>query len=118
MSGATSSAFEGNIINHLLRASCSRNIPDSFHQKLNAIMPKSIFPDSAANSQMKTPQSHSSAAENFLNLTLFMMSNNFFQSKSDFNTDAYNWIKRISNKKLFEYFLSFGGPTADLLPCD
>ena len=43
------------------------------------------------------------------------MSNNFFQSKSDFNTDAYNWIKRISNEKLFEYFLSFGGPTVEAL---
>jgi ankyrin repeat protein len=115
ISGATSSALEGNIIDQLLYASRGQNTSDSFHQKLKAIMPKSIFPDSAANLQMTTPQSHSSAAENFLNLTLFMMSNNFFQSKSDFNTDAYNWIKRISNKKLFEYFLSFGGPTAEAL---
>ena len=78
-------------------------------------MPNSIFSDSAANSQMTTPQCHSSAAMDFLNLTLFMMSNKFFQSTSSFDTDAYNRIKRISNEKFFEYFLLFGGPTAEAL---
>jgi ankyrin repeat protein len=115
ISGATSSALEDNIIGDLLHASPGGDTSHSFHQKLEAIMPESIFFGSAANSQMTTPQCHSSAAVNFLNLTLFMMSNNFFQSMSNFDADAYNWIQRISDEKFFKYFLSFGGPTAEAL---
>lgn len=77
-------------------------------------MPEGIFSDSTANSEVTTPQCHSSAAVNFLNLTL-LMSNKLFEPNSDFDTDVYAQIKRVSNEKFFEYFLYFGGPTAEAL---
>ncbi|EXJ75204.1 uncharacterized protein A1O5_01900 [Cladophialophora psammophila CBS 110553] len=63
---------------------------------------------------MTLPQ-HSSPAVDFLNLTLFMVSNKLFTLDSDMSKKVYNWIQRRSDVGVLEYLLSVGGPTAEAL---
>ncbi|KIW97982.1 uncharacterized protein Z519_01566 [Cladophialophora bantiana CBS 173.52] len=63
---------------------------------------------------MTLPQ-HSSPAVDFLNLTLFMVSNKVFTLNSDIGKNVYNWIQRRSDVGVLEYLLSVGGPTAEAL---
>jgi len=107
--------FQASIVDHFKKGADGEDLSKSFSQNLKALMPENVFSSHAANLQMIVSQHHSSAAVNFLNLTLFMMSNKFFEPDSDIYTQVYNWIKRRSDAGFLEYLLSISGPTAEAL---
>ena len=57
---------------------------------------------------------NSSDAINFLDLTLFIVSNNCFDPDSDASKQVYKWI-RDHSAGLFEYLLSINGPMVEAL---
>jgi ankyrin repeat protein len=78
-------------------------------------MPGNVFPHHPANIQLTTVASHPSSALDFLNLTLFLVSNNFLSASSAASKKAYEWIACRPNTALFDCILSLRGPTAEAL---
>lgn len=107
--------FGAGIIKYFQEGARGEDFSKSFSQSLNALMPERMFSSHAANMQMTESQHHSSTAVDLLNLTLFMVSNKFFQQASDIGVQMYNLIKRRLNIGLLEYVLSASGPTAEAL---
>ncbi|KIW86131.1 hypothetical protein Z517_01525 [Fonsecaea pedrosoi CBS 271.37] len=84
----------------------------SFRQNLKALMPDEVLCGQPSKLDVAMPPS---AAVNFLNLTLFMISNNLFETDSKTSKTIYNWVKRRSQAGLLENLMSVGGPTLEAL---
>ncbi|MCJ1280611.1 hypothetical protein MMC21_008440 [Puttea exsequens] len=111
---AKSADFQASIVDHFQKGADGEDLSNSFSQNLKALVPENVS-SSHANLPMTVSQHPSSAAVNFLNLSLFMLSNKFLGPDSDISTKVYHWIKRRSDVGLLEYLLSIGGPTAEAL---
>lgn len=107
--------FETSIFQHLGRHTNGEHPLKAFRQNLEALLPKSIINCHPTHLQMAPTSWNSSDAINFLDLTLFMVSNNCFDPDSDASKQVYQWIRDHSNAGLFEYLLSVNGPTVEAL---
>ncbi len=87
----------------------------SLSQKLMALMPENAFSNHPVSMQLTVSHGHQSSVLNFLNLTMFLVSNNFFGATADVSKKVYNWVKCHSNAGLLDYLLSISGPTAEAL---
>lgn len=114
-SAANFHVFQTSIVNHFQKGADGEDLSQSFSQRLKALMPESVFSSHAANLQITVSQHQPSAAVDFLNLTLFMMSNQFLKADSDISTKVNSWIKRRSKAGFLEYLLSVDGPTTGAL---
>ncbi|OAL18764.1 hypothetical protein AYO20_11710 [Fonsecaea nubica] len=85
----------------------------SFRQNLKALIPDEILCGQPSKLDVAMPPP---PAVNFLNLALFMISNNLVETDSKTSSKIYNWIKRRSQEAgLFENLMSVGGPTIEAL---
>lgn len=103
------------ILDHFIEGADGEEILGSFSQTVKALMPENIFSNHPVSMQMTVSQGHQSSVLNFLDLTMFLVSNNFFGATADVSKKVYKWVKRGSNAGLLEYLLSIPGPTADAL---
>ena len=103
------------ILDRFIKGANGEEIPISFSQAVKALMPENAFSNHPVSMQMTVSQGHQSPVLNFLNLTMFLISNNFFGETTDVSKKVYKWVKRRSNAGLLEYLLSIGGPTAEAL---
>jgi uncharacterized protein len=87
----------------------------SFSQNIEALMPENVFSNHPMSMQVQSSQAHQSSAVNFLVLTMFLVSNNFFGATADVSEKVYDWIQCDSNVGLLECLLSIKGPTAEAL---
>jgi ankyrin repeat protein len=102
------------ILDQFTKEANGKDISECLSQSIEALMPENVFSNSL-NMQMAVPQDHQSPELNFLNLTMFLVSNNFFGATADVSNKIYEWIKRRSNAALLEYLLSINGPTSEAL---
>jgi ankyrin repeat protein len=102
------------ILDRFITGANGEEISISFSQAVKALMPD-VFSNHPVSMQMTVSQGHQSPVLNFLNLTMFLISNNFFGETTDGSKKVYKWVKRRSNAGLLEYLLSIGGPTAEAL---
>jgi ankyrin repeat protein len=107
--------FQDSIYDYFKNGADEQDLAQSFSQNLKALMPESMFSNHPTNLQMIVSQDHSSNAANFLNLTLFMVSNKLIGQDSDISAKVYNWIKRHSDAGFLGYLLSINGPTIEAL---
>lgn len=56
-----------------------------------------------------------SSIQQFLKLSMYLASNNFFGSTTVVSKKIYQWVQHPSNAGLMEYILSIGGPTVEAL---
>lgn len=103
------------ILGRFIKGANGEEIPISFSQVVKALMPENVFSNHPVSMQMTVSQGHQSPVLNFLNLTMFLISNNFFGEITDGSKKVYKWVKRRSNAGLLEYLLSISGPTAEAL---
>jgi len=103
------------ILDQFRRGADGEEISRSFSQTVKALMPENVFSNPPVSTQMTAPQGHQSSVLNFLSLTMFLVSNNFFGATADVSKKVYKWVKRHSNAGLLEYLLSISGPTAEAL---
>jgi ankyrin repeat protein len=103
------------ILDQFIKGADGEEISGSISQTVKALMPENVFSNHPVSTQMTVPQGHQSSVLNFLNLTMFLVSNNFLGATADVSKKVYNWVKRRSNAGLLEYLLSISGPTAEAL---
>jgi ankyrin repeat protein len=103
------------ILDRFTKGADGEEISISFSQAVKALMPENVFSNHLVGMQMTVSQGHQSQVLNFLNLAMFLVSNNFFGATADVSGKVYRWVKRLSNAGLLEYLLSISGPTAEAL---
>jgi ankyrin repeat protein len=103
------------ILDRFIKGADGEETSISFSQAVKALMPENVFSNHLVSMQMTVSQSHQSQVLNFLNLAMFLVSNNFFGATADVSRKVYRWVKRRSNAGLLEYLLSISGPTAEAL---
>lgn len=103
------------IILEELRGSDGKKVSGSFSETIKALLPENIFPSNPKATDMAISQRHSSSVLQFLKLSMYLVSNNFFGSTTNFGKKVYQWIKQHSNAGLMECLLSIGGPTVEAL---
>jgi ankyrin repeat protein len=90
-------------------------VSGSFSETIKALLPENVFPRNPTAGEMAISQRQLSSTLQFLKLTIYLVSNNFFESTTDVSKKVYEWIKRRSNAGLMEYLFSIGGPTVEAL---
>lgn len=103
------------ILDRFTKGADGEEISISFSQAVKALIPENVFSNHLVGMQMTVSQGHQSQVLNFLNLAMFLVSNNFFGATADVSRKVYRWVKRHSNAGLLEYLLSISGPTAEAL---
>jgi ankyrin repeat protein len=103
------------ILDQFIKGANGEEISGSISQIVKALMPENVFSNHPVSTHMTVPQGHQSSVLNFLNLTMFLVSNNFLGATADVSKKVYKWVKRRSNAGLLEYLLSISGPTAEAL---
>jgi ankyrin repeat protein len=103
------------ILDQFIKGADGEEISRSFGQTVRALMPENVFSSHPVSIQMTVSQDHQSSVLNFLNLAMFLVSNNFFGATADVSKNVYKWVRRHSNAGLLEYLLSISGPTAEAL---
>ena len=103
------------ILDQFIKGADGEEISGSISQTVKALMPENVFSNHPASIQTTVSQGHQSSVLNFLNLTMFLVSNNFLGATADVSKKVYKWVKRRSNAGLLEYLLSISGPTAEAL---
>lgn len=113
------SSFQGfrtSIVNHLPKGVDGEDRLKSISRSLEAVMSGQVLACHVKDPQMMISQSQSSAAVEFLNLTLFMMSNNFLELNTDVGMEIYDWIiEGRLGPDFLDYLLSIAGPTTEAL---
>jgi ankyrin repeat protein len=92
-----------------------KNVSGSLSDTIKALLPENIFPSSPTAVDMAISQRQPSSILQFLKLSMYLVSNNFFGSTTNVSKRVYQWVKRRSNAGLMEYILSIGGPTVEAL---
>jgi ankyrin repeat protein len=103
------------ISDQFMKKADGEEVCGSFSQIAKALMPENVFSNNSVSMQMTASADHQSSVLNFLNLTMFLVSNNFLGTTSDVSKKVYEWVKRRSNAALLEHLLSISGPTAEAL---
>jgi ankyrin repeat protein len=81
---------------------------------------KSITPDTdawgeSAATQTTLELNDQARALEFLKVTMFFVSNSFFDERDDVSKEIYSWLREQTNSQLLNYILSIKGPTAEAL---
>jgi ankyrin repeat protein len=81
---------------------------------------KSITPDTdawgeSAATQTTLELNDQAPALEFLKVTMFFVSNSFFDGRDDVSKEIYSWLREQTNSQLLNYILSIKGPTAEAL---
>ncbi|KAK5049042.1 hypothetical protein LTR84_005464 [Exophiala bonariae] len=107
--------FQASIVEHFGERIGKNDRSSAFHRNLKAALPRYVVNGHAADLQTTRTSSNSLHAVDFLNLTLFIFSNNLLRPDFDTSSKAYEWIKRHSTACLIEYLLSINEPTVEAL---
>lgn len=107
--------FQASVVDHFRRGSIAEDLLGEFRRSLKALLPENVVHRHPTALQTTPTSPSSSESVNFLDLTLFMMSNKFLEPDSDISTGVYEWIKSHSSTGLLEYLLSMKGSTVEAL---
>jgi ankyrin repeat protein len=102
------------ILDQFTKEANGKDISECLSQSIGALMPDNVFLNPLS-MQMTVSQGRQSPELDFLNLTMFLVSNNFFGATADVSKKVYKWVKHRSNASLLEYLLSLSGPTSEAL---
>jgi hypothetical protein len=75
-----------------LRGSNGESLSGSFSDTITALLPENIFPSNPKLTDMAISQQQSSLQ--FLKLSMYLVSNNFFGSTTNVSKKFYEWVKR------------------------
>ena len=86
-----------------------------FNAFIRALVPANFFLSNQTAAGKAISEGHPSPVLKFLQLTMYLVSNNLLGSTTQVSEEAYKWIKRQSNVDIMEYLLLIGGPTVEAL---
>lgn len=92
-----------------------KRVSGSISDTIKALLPENIFRYSPTAGDMAISNRQPSSVQQFLKLSMYLASNNFFGSTTVVSKKIYQWVQHRSNAGLMEYILSIGGPTVEAL---
>jgi hypothetical protein len=85
-----------------MKGADGEEIPGSFSQTVKALMTETMISNHPVSVQKTLSQGHQTSTLNFLNLTIFLVSNNFSRGTADVSKMVYKRVQHRSNAGLLE----------------
>lgn len=102
----------------LLKIMTERHVEDlswPFNAFIEALVPANFFLRNQTAEGKAISEGQPSPVLRFLQLTIYLVSNNLLGSTTQVSEEVYRWIRRQSNVDIIEHLLPIGGPTVEAL---
>jgi ankyrin repeat protein len=103
------------LVKHFAKGSDQTGDLESFRAIVKSITPDTDASGESAATQMTLELNDQASTLGFLKMTMFFVSNGFFDGRDDVSQKIYWWLREQTNSQLLNYILSIKGPTAEAL---